>query len=300
MLRWLRGGGARASEVAQLRTRIAPESWRAVLRAWPFLATLGPAEAELLHERAAWILASKTVNAAGGLALTDTMRLAIAAQAALPVLHLPTSLYEGWEEIIIYPDDFLVARSQTDEDGVVHESTEELSGEAWDGGPVVLSWSAAQAGSAGHDGQAGGQNGPADGHEGQAGGNVVIHEFAHKLDLAAGDADGVPLFLGQHAGLSRRGWERVLHRNLDRYIDMLEQVEASIPRHVDPDSPQADPWFAALPLDPYAASDEAEFFAVSAEAFFVGPQALARALPEWYDLLRRYFCQDPLAREPAA
>ena len=279
MLRWLKGRGAAASAVAQVQARIPAELWAAVLQAHPFLATLDAAEAGQLQARAAWLLASKNLNGARGLVLSDFMRLSIAAQAALPILNLPPALYEGWDEIIVYPGGFSIPRVRQDDVGVVHEYDEAAAGEAWDGGPVILSWSEP-------DPQAGAFN-------------VVIHEFAHKLDLCSGEADGMP-GLGAHPGLSPRAWRRVLEDSLDRFVQALDAVEAAIPPDVDPESEAADAWYGQLPLDPYAATDEAEFFAVSSEHFFVDPGPLAQALPEWYGLLRAYYQQDPLARQARA
>ncbi|MBB1241618.1 hypothetical protein EII47_29585, partial [Klebsiella pneumoniae] len=101
MLRWLKGRGARAAEVAQMQARIAPELWRQVLDAHPFLAALDADESAQLLARSAWLLASKTINGAQGLEVTDFMRLSIAAQASLPILNLTPTLYEGWDEIIV-------------------------------------------------------------------------------------------------------------------------------------------------------------------------------------------------------
>lgn len=172
MLRWLRGRGAKAGEVAAMQARIPPDLWRRTLHAYPFLAALSEAEQQALQARAAWLLASKNINGAHGLEITDFMRLSVAAQAALPVLNLSPTLYEGWDEIIIYPAGFSIQRERMDEDGVMHEYIEEAVGEAWEGGPVILSWSDA----AGSDGAF----------------NVVIHEFAHKLDLLAGQGRRMP------------------------------------------------------------------------------------------------------------
>ncbi|ARP91346.1 hypothetical protein CAL14_14495 [Bordetella genomosp. 9] len=275
MLRWLLGRGAPEAQVEAMAARIAPALWAEVLGAYPFLQGLDTQEREALRARAAWLLASKTMNGARGLALTDFMRLSIAAQAALPILNLPTSLYEGWDEIIVYPDAFMIPRQREDDIGVVHEYVEDAAGEAWHGGPVVLSWE--------------------DARIAEGAFNVVIHEFAHKLDLAGGDADGMPNLAGR-PDLQARLWRRVLDDSLARYTEALDAVEASIPADVDPEGPEADAWYGQLPLDPYAATDESEFFAVSSETFFVDPAPLAAALPEWYGLLRTYYRQDPLAR----
>ncbi|HYG46003.1 MAG TPA: M90 family metallopeptidase [Bordetella sp.] len=275
MLRWLKGRGADAAAIAQVQARIVPELWAQVLHAHPFLSVLDPAEREQLQARAAWLLASKNLNGARGLELSDFMRLSIAAQAALPILNLPPALYEGWDEIIVYPEGFSIPRVHQDDVGVVHEYDEAAAGEAWDGGPVILSW--------------------ADALPSGTAFNVVIHEFAHKLDLRSGRADGMPE-LGAHTGLNARTWRRVLDDSLDRFIAALDAVEAAIPADVDPESEVADAWYGQLPLDPYAAADEAEFFAVSSEHFFVDPAPLAQALPEWYALLQAYYRQDPVAR----
>ncbi|MNS97382.1 Protein MtfA [compost metagenome] len=265
MLRWLKGRGARPSAVADMQARIPPELWRQVLDAHPFLAALTADEAAQLQARSAWLLASKTINGAQGLEVSDFMRLSIAAQASLPILNLAPELYEGWDEIIVYPASFRIPRSRQDEDGVVHEYIEDAAGEAWEGGPLVLSWEDTQLSEGGF--------------------NVVIHEFAHKLDLRSGLADGMPS-LAAHPELKPQAWRRVLDDSLDRFAAAVEAVEAAIPRDVDPESEDADAWYGQLPMDPYAATDEAEFFAVSSEHFFVDPYPMQQALPEWYALLR--------------
>ncbi len=275
MLRWLGGRGASANEARAMQARIPEPLWQDVLAAHPFFAALDDAELQELRTRAAWLLASKQINGATGLALTDFMRLSICAQAALPILKLDPRLYEGWEEIIVYPSGFAIPQTVQDEDGVVHEYLEEAAGQAWDGGPVVLSWDDA----ANADGAF----------------NVVIHEFAHKLDFQAGIADGMPE-LAAHPDLRPHQWRQTLEDCLARFRQALDEIEAAIPPDVDPESPEADAWYGQLPLDPYAASDEAEFFAVSSEHFFADPWALAETMPQWYALLRSYYRQDPAAR----
>src|SRR3546814_8765236 len=121
--------------------------------------------------------------------------LSIAAQAARPVLALDPALYEGWIEIIVYPGGFLTPYIETDESGVVHEYMAEASGEAWEGGPVILSWADVSPGR-------------------QQNANVVIHEFAHKLDQYGGDIDGMPS-LDAHPELRPRHWRHVLEQSFD-------------------------------------------------------------------------------------
>jgi len=260
-----------------MQARIDPDLWRQVLQTHPFLAALDADETAQLLARSAWLLASKTINGAQGLDVTDFMRLSIAAQASLPILNLTPKLYEGWDEIIVYPAGFRIPRKRLDEDGVMHEYVEDAAGEAWEGGPLVLSWE--------------------DALLSEGGFNVVIHEFAHKLDLQSGFADGMPS-LAAHGDLKPRDWRRILDDSLDRFIAAVDAVEAAIPHDVDPESEAADAWYGQLPLDPYAATDEAEFFAVSSEHFFVDPYPMSEALPEWFGLLQAYYRQDTLRRYP--
>lgn len=276
MLRWLAGRGATPRKISRELEQITPEAWHQLLNGLPFLAGLTPAENEALRQRTAWLLASKSFTGAQGLELTDGIMLSIAAQAALPVLALDPALYEGWIEIIVYPGGFLTPYIETDESGVVHEYMAEASGEAWEGGPVILSWADVSPGR-------------------QQNANVVIHEFAHKLDQYGGDIDGMPS-LDAHPELRPRHWRHVLEQSFDAFGKALTAVEDSIPHDVDPESEAAAAWFDRLPLDPYAAANEAEFFAVSSEAFFVDSAPLANGLPDWYGLLAQYYRQDPLAR----
>ena len=280
MFRWITGRGATPRQVERTYARISPELWQRTLAAHAFLDGLSESERDALRQRTAWLLASKTFTGVQGLELTDDIMLSVAVQAALPILALDPELYDGWHEIVLYPGGFVIPRTEMDDSGVVHEYLQEASGEAWDGGPVILSWE-----------DAGPWAGSPD--------NVVIHEFAHKLDLNTGDADGVPALAGRPE-LSVRRWRTVLDEAFSQFCDALDAVEASIPPDIDPESDAAAPWYGSLPLDPYAATDEAEFFAVSSEAFFVDPAPLAQALPDWYALLAAYYRQDPLARQSRA
>jgi Mlc titration factor MtfA (ptsG expression regulator) len=277
MFRWLGGRGASRRRVQRTLAGIADSDWHAAVAGMPFLRGLSAQEDDALRSRAAWLLASKAFTGVRGLVVTDAIRLSVAIQAALPILELDPGLYEGWIEIVLYPGGFVIPRSQVDDSGVVHEYLQPASGEAWDGGPVILSWEDSARVAPG-------------------GANVVIHEFAHKLDLYGGEADGMPS-LRAHRDIRPREWRRVLHASLDHFDAMLDKVESAIPSHIDPESDAAFPWYDTLPLDPYAATDEVEFFAVSSEVFFVNPVPLARALPDWYGLLVRYYRQDPLARQ---
>jgi len=230
--------------------------WRGVTGGLRFLAHLDEAETRRLRELALLFLAEKQFSAERGLELTDAMRLSIAVQAVLPVLELGLDWYEGWTGIVVYPGDFRVERSEMDEDGVVHEWQDSLAGESWPGGPVVLSWDALDA---------------------EPGINVVIHEFAHKLDMRNGDADGVPPL---HAGMDRRAWMDAWREAWEGFCDATDRGRET--------------W-----LDPYAAEHEAEFFAVMSEAFFLDPREARRRYPAVYGQLKLFYRQDPAARMPA-
>lgn len=233
--------------------RIDDALWARILRMHPFLATLGPDEMRRLRELALLLLSEKQFSAERGLALTDRIRVSIAAQAALPVLALGLDWYDDWTGVIVYPGDFRVRRTETDEDGVVHEWDDELAGESWPRGPVVLSWDAV---------------------ENEPDVNVVIHEFAHKLDMRDGDADGNPPL---HAGMDRRAWTLAWKEAWEGFCDAVDRGR--------------DTW-----LDPYAAEHEAEFFAVMSEAFFIDPLEARRRYPDVYAQLAGFYRQDPAAR----
>jgi len=275
MLKSLLGRLAAASRVT-----IPDDAWNEAFAAVPFLARLDVEERARLRELAGQLLGQKEMAGAGGLELTAAMQIHVAMQACLPVLNLGLQWYRGWTSIVVYPSEFLVPRRHADEAGVVHEYVEPISGEAWEGGPLILSWDDAA--------DVGTRNGAAY--------SVVIHEFTHKLDMLDGEANGCPPFDPRlHAGIDRRHWQETLDDAFERLNAELDLVEASLPAHVDPDSEAADPYYAHLPLDPYAAHDHGEFFAVSSESFFVAARTLRLAFPDWYDLLARFFRQDPLA-----
>jgi len=262
------------------RVAIPDDLWQQALAALPCAARLDETDRERLRALCGELLAAKEMAAADDFELTAAIQVRIAVQACLPILNLGSDWYRGWTSIVVYPSDFVAPRRITDDDGVVHEYDEPVSGEAWEGGPVVVAWDADEVR-------------PARDHWCH---NVVIHEFTHKLDMLNGDADGVPPFDPRlHAGLDARQWRRTLADAFGRFSAELDLIEAELPATLDPDSDAARPYYAHLPLDPYAAHDEGEFFAVSSEQFFVDPQRLVRAFPEWYAALTRFFRQDPLA-----
>lgn len=253
-------------------------SWAHAIAGLPAVAAMPhPAQARLraLSEQ---FLREKTISGARGFEVTALVRAAIAVQACLPVLALGIAGYRDFVEIVVYPAQFKVPRRNTDDAGVVHETEDWLAGEAMEGGPVVLSWEDVAP------------------DRDDTGTNVVVHEFIHKLDMLDGQADGIPPL----PQALRDAWENTLDAAYDAFCDQLDAVERAIPRHIDPESEAADAWYRSLVLDPYAATDPGEFFAVSGELFFFAPAALQQAFPAWYALLSRFFRQDPLAAQDAA
>ncbi|GAB4169323.1 MAG: zinc-dependent peptidase [Rhodocyclaceae bacterium] len=243
--RWRR---ARAAS----RMRVPEAMWRAVEAGLPFLDYLPAADRPRLRLLALEFLAAKEMTGARGVELTGEARLGIALQACLPILNLGLASYEGWVGIVVYPGDFRIPRRLTDEQGIVHEYDEAALGEAWEGGPVLVSWG-----------------------QGAGGVNVVIHEFAHKLDMANGATDGMPPL---HAGMSREAWAKAFR---DAYAEFCRFVDEG-----------GDPW-----LDPYAAESPSEFFAVASEAFFETPGLLREDMPAVYEQMRLFYRQDPAAGE---
>ena len=224
----------------------------------PVLQGLSAAERVRLREQAALFIHDKTFSAAGDadIDVDDTIQLTIALQACLLTLNLDETSYRGWSEIILYPDQFLRAREEVDEAGVVHRSRDLLAGESWHGGPLVLSIADVA------------ESGQADGV------NVVLHEFAHKLDMLNGDANGFPPL---HRGMDAAAWARDFG---SAYADLSSRVDAG----------------EATAIDPYATTNPAEFFAVLTEVFFETPRVLTREYPAVYSHLRQFYRQHPLAR----
>ncbi|ACC70137.1 M90 family metallopeptidase [Paraburkholderia phymatum] len=240
--------------------------WKATLDGLPFLSWLAPADLQRLRDMTSLFIAQKEFSTAHELELTDAITVAIAVQACLPVLNLGLSLYRGWVGVIVYPGEFVIRKTIEDEDGVVHEVEHDASGEAWEGGPVILSWEDAQI---------------TDGADAY---NVVIHEFAHKIDMVTGEADGhPPLFRKLHAPLDAAQWADVFDHAYDQFCARVDAVPDRRWARFERDSL----------IDPYASDHPSEFFAVCSEALFVKPREFEAEYPELYRLLARYYRQDP-------
>ena len=241
---------------AAARIEIAEPQWQAAEYALPFLDRLTTDERARLRELAREFIATKEWSGAQGLRLTAAMQISIALQACLPILHLGLDWYRGWVGIVVYPGDFVIPRQIVDADGVVHEYADEVLGEAWEGGPVLLSWFPEQPGL-----DDGGEI------------SIVIHEFAHKLDMSNGEVDGMPAL---HAGMRRQDWIAAF---APAYEDFCRRVDAG----------------EDTAIDPYAAEHPGEFFAVASEVFFEAPDLLHAEYPAVYAQLRLFYRQDPAA-----
>jgi MtfA peptidase len=238
------------------RARLDEKVWRAVLDRYDFLRALSGEEQSRLRDWVILFLHEKSIAGAGGLAVRDEMRVCIAAQACMLILNLDLDYYRGWVEVIVYPDEFVADYEYVDEDGVAHHVAEPISGESWLAGPVILSWADAE-----HGG-------------GDTGYNVVIHEFAHKLDMLNGDANGFPPL---HPGMDRAEWTHIFK---SAYEDFCNRLRSD----------------GRTRIDEYAAESPAEFFAVLSEAFFEAPDAVLAEYRDVYRQLALFYRQDPDAR----
>ncbi|SEL11207.1 zinc-dependent peptidase [Nitrosovibrio tenuis] len=235
---------------------IPDDLWLKAIARLRFLRGLTLDEIGRLREHVTLFLHAKQISSAHGLVVTDEMRVMIAAQACILILNLDLDYYDGWVEIILYPGEFIRDYEYVDEAGIVHHANEAASGESWLGGPVILSWENTVAVEAG------------------VGYNVVIHEFAHKLDMLNGDANGFPPL---HADMSRQAWSDAFNRAYARFCASVDADEAVI-------------------IDSYAAENPAEFFAVVSEAFFETPLPIKQHFPAVYEQLALFYRQDPAQR----
>ncbi len=234
--------------------------WQDLMDGLPVFTGLDATERERLREMAALFLHEKQLEPLDGLELDQAMRAGLAALACLPILNIGLDAYRGWHTILVYPGGFVARHAYTDEAGLAHEEVSPLAGEAWEGGPLVLSWDDVE------------RSLDLDGY------NVVIHEFCHKLDMANGDANGHPPL---PAGMPLKAWTAAFS---EAYEALCADLEAG----------------RETALDPYAAEAPGEFFSVACEAFFEQPADLQARLPAVYEQLRQYFRQDPVRRLPAA
>jgi Mlc titration factor MtfA (ptsG expression regulator) len=232
--------------------------WRDALETLPFLAICTEDELARLRDLCVLFLNAKGIVGARGHVVTPRQRVLIAQQACVLILNLDLALYDGFENIVVYPDEFVPGWEWEDEAGVVHRNDEPLAGEAMPRGPVILSWPDVEAASDWH----------------ASGMNLVVHEFAHKIDMATGDANGCPPL---PPDMPAAEWTATLAAAFDHFAARVHQGEHTA-------------------IDPYAAESPGEFFAVLSEVFFSDPSLLVVDYPRVYAQFARFYRQDPAAR----
>jgi Mlc titration factor MtfA (ptsG expression regulator) len=240
-----------------LRAQPIPPAWTLILsRNLPVFRRLPVADQVELLRHVQVFLAEKRFEGCGGLELTDEIRLTIAAQACLLLLHRETDYFPQLSSILVYPSTY-VANDERHLEGPIWEEGDEyrLGHAARQLGVIVLAWDAANWGAAN----------PSDGQ------NVVLHEFAHQLDFEDYSTDGAPALATRAEYLE---WARVMSSEFNA---LRAAEEAGTP----------------TVLDPYGATNPAEFFAVATEAFFERPSLLRARHPELYAELGKFFRQDP-------
>lgn len=230
--------------------------WRQVREACPWLRPLAAERERRLRELAALFLQRKTITPVAGLELDPAQRVLLAALCCLPLIEFGAEGLHGWSELVVYPDAFRVRRSHLDAAGILHEWDDELIGEAWDSGPLILSWADVQADIA----------------DPQAGFCVAVHEMAHKIDVLDGAMDGTPPLPREW----QKQWARDFQQCYDRFCRQVESGEDTA-------------------VDPYAAEAPEEFFAVVSEYHFSAPQLLDQTMPAVAAHLRRFYGPSPFA-----
>ena len=252
MLGWLRK--LRRDEVL---AQPVPEAWLTTIERWVLYDELDPGERARLLDIVKVLMAEKNWEGCGGLELTEPMCAVIAAQIALLILEIPHDHFAESESVLVYPSDYVVPGGVHVGDGVY--TTESVrSGEAWHRGPVVLSWARV------HD----------DVEDEHASTNLVLHEFAHRLDMLSGVHNGTPPLEGR---VDPQRWSDVMQASFDSLKAADEANRDTL-------------------IDPYGATNEVEFFAVATECFFIDGPELRAEDPDLYGVLSDYYCQDPAAR----
>lgn len=236
-----------------------PSAWEDILdQSVGHYGRLTPQERQRLKRCVQIVIAEKYWEGCNGQAITDEVRVTIAGQACLLLIGFPNQHFESVKTILVYPDRYVAKNTQHHPGGVVSESADLRLGEAWYRGPVILSWSTVLANSRNpHDGQ-----------------NVVLHEFAHVLDMQDQVFDGTP---NLQSAEQFQTWQDVMTGEFNRHVQNATEGRATL-------------------LDAYGATNEAEFFAVATECFFEQPGAMKRRHRDLYDTLQSFYRQDPAAR----
>jgi MtfA peptidase len=252
----------------RIRSRPFSAEWRSLLeRRYSMYLRLPPSDRRELEGFIQVFLAEKQFEGCGGQEITDEVRVLVAAQACLLLLHRDTECYPRLRSILVYPSSYLAKTQHWGPDGTVIEGHQARGGESWPHGAVVLAWDGAFAGAVEPDKSR----------------NLVLHEFAHQLDQEDGVVDGAPLLGGPTfvQMLHRyRAWAKVLSEEFHRLRRAAEEGRETV-------------------LDTYGAQNPAEFFAVATECFFENSARLQERHPALYAELKEFYRQDPLLYTPA-
>jgi len=241
-----------------LMNRPLPDSWhKIVIDNVPYYQMIPKDRQNQLLGFIQIFLEEKTFEGCGGLVMTDEIQVTIAAQACILLLGNISDFYPSLYSILVYPHSYIAEFKNQQPDGTVIEGFQPRSGESWDRGNIVLSWSHTL-------------NGASNPHDGR---NLVFHEFAHQLDYEY-RATNRGLF--RHERSKKSEWTQILETEFSRLINQLEYGRPTL-------------------IDPYAATNLAEFFAVSTELFFEQPKELQELHPEWYQQLKLFYNQDPVS-----
>ena len=233
-----------------------PASWLEIIRRnVPYAGFLSEEDRRELQGHIQVFLAEKSFEGCGGLQVTDEIRVTIAAQACLLLLHRETDYYPALRTVLVYPGAYVAPVTESVGHGVISEGVSVRLGESWQHGSVILSWDDVL-------------HGATDIHDGH---NVVLHEFAHQLDQEAGDAEGAPVLPKRSMYVA---WARVLSAE---YTQLQKDAELG----------------RKTVIDKYGAVNPAEFFAVATECFFEKALQLKEKHPELYEELRLFYRQDP-------
>lgn len=242
----------------RLQSRPLSPEWLHIMREKvPHYRCLDSAAQTRLHANVAVFIAEKNWEGCAGLQLTDEIKVTIATLACLLLLGIEHDYFSHVLSILVYPTAYAVPQSRAHGESII-EGRDLRYGEAWYRGPVILSWKAIER----------------DLTRAGRGRNLVWHEFAHQLDYLDRATDGTP-------PLENRQQYRQWHEVMSHQFEQLN-ADAQLGRRTL--------------LDPYGASNEAEFFAVATECFFEIPLALKEHHPDLYKELKLYYKQDPASQ----
>lgn len=249
---------------SRLMAEALPQTWISALDSLPLYRVIPAHDQEKLRQLIQLFRHHKSFEGCGGLELTDKIMLTIAAHACLLILRRDDPPYPGLRSILVYPESYVAKYIESSGPWRIREEEAAMLGTSWTSGTVILAWSAVEVGS----------RYPHDGH------NVALHEFAHQLDQENGSVDGAPGLLRgrpiKERRLAHAEWKSVLTRE----FKFLQEAVAKNKRTL---------------LDPYGATDPAEFFAVATETFFERPMPLWEQHPALYEQLQLYYEQDPVS-----